>query len=72
MSLFASFARALTTCFPISPNMLAVQKTSVSPRSSPLGTFRAKERLRLSDRNSILMTQISVYIINPAVLGFQK
>ena len=31
-------------------------KTSVSPRSSPLGTFRAEERLRLSNRNSILMT----------------
>ena len=31
-------------------------KTSVSPRSSPLGTFRAEERLGLSDRNSILMT----------------
>ena len=27
-----------------------------SPRSSPLGTFCAEERLRLSDRNSILMT----------------
>ena len=31
-------------------------KTSVSPRSSPLSTFRAEERLRLSNRNSILMT----------------
>ena len=31
-------------------------ETSVSPRSSPLGTFREEERLRLSDRNSILMT----------------
>ena len=31
-------------------------KTSVSPRSSPMGTFREEERLRLSDRNSILMT----------------
>ena len=39
-------------------------KTSVSPRSSPPGTFREEERLRLSDRNSILMTQINVYIIN--------
>ena len=47
-------------------------KTSVSPRSSPLGTFRAEERLPLSDRNSILMTQISVYRINPVVMGFQK
>ena len=25
--------------------------------SSPLGTFREEERLRLSDRNSLLMTQ---------------
>ena len=46
-------------------------KTSVSPRSSPLGTFRVEERLRLSDRNSILMTQINVYLINPVVVGFQ-
>ena len=46
-------------------------KTSVSPRSSPLGAFHAEERLRLSDRNSILMTQINVYIINPVVMGFQ-
>ena len=29
---------------------------SVSPRSSPMGTFRAEQRLRLSNRNSILMT----------------
>ena len=35
------------------------------------GTFREEERLRLSDRNSILMTQINVYIINPVVMGFQ-
>ena len=27
--------------------------------------------LRLSDRNSILMTQINVYLINPVVMGFQ-
>ena len=46
-------------------------KTSVSPGSSPLGTFREEERLRLSGRNSILMTQINVYIINPVVMGFQ-
>ena len=32
-------------------------ETSVSPRSSPPGTFREEERLRLSGRNSILMTQ---------------
>ena len=29
------------------------------------GTFRMKESLRLSDRNSILMTQINVHKINP-------
>ena len=46
-------------------------KTSVSPHSSLLGTFRAEERLRLSDRNPILITQINVYIINPVVMGFQ-
>ena len=46
-------------------------KTSVSPRSSPLGTFRAEERLRPRDRNSILMMQINVYIINLVVIGFQ-
>ena len=39
--------------------------------SSPLGTFRAEERLRLRGRNSILMTQINVFIINPVVMGFQ-
>ena len=46
-------------------------KTSVSPRSLPLGTFRVEERLRLRDRNSILMTQINVYLINPVVMGFK-
>ena len=35
------------------------------------GCFHEEERLRLSDRNSILMTQINVYIINPVVMGFQ-
>ena len=35
----------------------SLAKASFSPHSSPLGTFRAEERLRLSDRNSILMTQ---------------
>ena len=32
---------------------------------------RSEERLRLSDRNSILMTYINVYIINPVGMGFQ-
>ena len=31
-------------------------KTSVSPRSSLLGAFRAEEHLRLNDGDSILMT----------------
>ena len=31
-------------------------KTSVSPRYSPLGTFRAEKRLRLSGRISILIS----------------
>ena len=35
------------------------------------GTFRAEERLRLSGRNPILMTQINVYKINPVVIVFQ-
>ena len=35
-------------------------KTSVSPRSSLLGTFQEEECLRLSGRNTILMTQINV------------
>ena len=32
---------------------------AVSPCSSPLGTFCQEERLRLSDRNSILLTYIN-------------
>ena len=36
------------------------------------GTFREEEPLPLSDRNSILMTKINVYIINPVVMGFQN
>ena len=44
-------------------------KASFSPRSSPSGTFRKEERLQLRVRNSILMTQSSVYIINPVVYG---
>ena len=31
-------------------------KRAVSPHSSPLGTFYEEECLRLSDRNSILLT----------------
>ena len=32
-------------------------KTAVSPRSSPLRLFREEQRLGLSDRNSVLMTE---------------
>ena len=35
------------------------------------GRFRKEERLRLSDRNSILMTYINIYMINLVVVGFQ-
>ena len=35
------------------------------------GMFRTEQRLRLSDRNSILMMQINVYIINPIVMEFK-
>ncbi|MCO0615624.1 hypothetical protein M8756_20395, partial [Lutimaribacter sp. EGI FJ00015] len=49
--LFTKKGRPLESIPPKQP-----AKTSVSPRSSPLGTFREEERLRLSDRNSILMT----------------
>ena len=44
-------------------------KTSVSPRSSPLGTFRLEERLQLSDRNSILMTSCET---SPAAKSEEK
>ena len=47
-------------------------KTSVSPRFSQLGTFRAEERLRLSGKHSIVMTQINIYIINPVVMVFVR
>lgn len=40
-------------------------KTAVSPLSSPLVTFHQERCLGLSDRNSILMTKIIVYIIKP-------
>ena len=44
-------------------------KTTVSPRSSPLRTFRSEERLRLSDRNSILMTLNLSGIRSEALIG---
>ena len=44
-------------------------KTAVSPRSSPLRTFRSEERLRLSDRNSILMTLNLSGIRSEALIG---
>ena len=45
--------------------------TAVSHCSSPLGSFGEEEHLRLSNRNTILMTEINVYIINRVVMGFQ-
>ena len=35
------------------------------------GHFARRISLRLSDKNSILMTQIIAYLINPVVMGFQ-
>ena len=40
-------------------------KTAIFLRSSLLATFCEEEHLRLRVRNSILMTLINVYIINP-------
>ena len=54
------------------PQTYQPAKTSVSPRSSPLGTFRVEERLRLSDRNSILMTQNLSGIWSEALIGRQS
>ena len=54
---------ALTVC------SLRKQPFLLAPRR--WGCFHEEQRLRLSDRNSILMTQINVYIINPVVMGFQ-
>ena len=42
--------------------------TAVSPSSF---LHQGEERQRLTDRNSILMMQINVYIMNPVVMGFQ-
>ena len=49
-----------------------LSKTAVSPRSSPLGTFRAEERLRLSDRNSILIKLNLSGIRSEALIGQQS
>ena len=46
---------------------LACENIRFSSRNVPSG----EERLQISDRNSILMTQINVYIMNPVVMGFQ-
>ena len=54
----------------VSPCALACENIRFSALFAA-GTFRAEERLRLSDRNSILLTKINVYIINPVVMGFQ-
>ena len=55
----------------VNETLIWTAKTSVSPHSLQLRTFRAEERLRLSARNSILMTQINVYIIHLVVMGSQ-
>ena len=44
-------------------------KTSISPRSSSLGTFHTEELLRLSDRNSILMVKNLSRIRSEALIG---
>ena len=41
------------------------------PYSTRTGTFREEERLRLSGRNSMLVTQTDVLIINRVAMGFQ-
>ena len=60
---FFPFIRLPVRAYPVN--------TARSPCSSQLRTIRQEERLRLSDRNSILMTKINVYVINPVVVGFQ-
>ena len=47
----------------------SLRKADVSPRLSPLGTFREEERLRLSNRNSILMMQNLSGIQSEAIIG---
>ena len=47
----------------------SLRKADVSPRLSPLGTFREEERLRLSNRNSILMMQNLSWIRSEAKIG---
>ena len=53
-------ARAHTILFHGLPQSIPAEsqpaKTAVSPRSLSLGAFRQDRRLRLNDRNSILMT----------------
>ena len=50
---------------------LACEKIHISSLFALLGTSRMEECLQLSGRNSIMVTQISVYIINLVVIGFQ-
>ena len=63
-----NFYRAYSILF-ISSNVVACENIRFS--SLFAATFREEERLRLSGRNYILMTQTNVYIINPVVMGFQ-
>ena len=53
----------------IAPSM---QTADVSPRSSPLRDVSQGERLRLSDRNSILMTQNLSGIQSEALIGRRR
>ena len=52
--------------------MLLAANTAVSPCSSLLGMFRQEERLRLSDRNSILMPLNLSGIWSGALIGLNS
>ena len=52
MSLFASFARVLTTCFPISPDMLA-WVTTVNPRET-FPAAKSEEKRMFSQATNML------------------
>ena len=51
------------------PTICSLRIQPFSPGSSPIGTFPQEERLRLSYRNSILMTQNLFRIWSGAVIG---
>ena len=54
----------------LSTSWLACEKICFSALFTA-GMFRMEERLPVSDRNSILMMQTNVYIINLVVVGVQ-